>query len=1269
MGKISIDLSSIKAAGIYTIEIDNTQREITNPTSLRLLVGFNNRGPFNRPVFMQYESERQKLFGDIDNRLEQKGCFFNRMAQTMLKNGPVLALNLLKVDDSLEGPDQVNYAAMSLDAGSANPRVANPGKKYGEYDYQAEGIDRYLYDTEAGDIIPYVGKTPYSSLFDRSRFWIPSKINLQAIAANGLGTNDYTTYEHTNLLNFANTGTDEISILVYKPDGLKGYDITAKEWWGGDENIPYGWIRPSDYISDYFIRVVAVKGNWTNYPILSNDPIWGKYFDKNGIIKQRVGQFCSAEGITFIGSWTGCIIPDFIDKQGNYLYIESKVNAVTERTGLMMALNEDAFQNISYDKNGVDIETGEMTGTGTWIYDFDANAEGESDLGETEIGKSGFYVDMVGHNLQNGIYNSSLYECLKSKSGAEYKPQNASGVTPKPIFDYYFLKTNAETTDSSSITYLGVDTSIAPDAVIRAITPAQGSDTSYMKAYVVYNGSTNKPIRGNGKATGVRKFYIVAADGDTTIKDYIYIDSSGGPTKYSKTGEITGMKAYGQTDKTVSYNTNDYLDASLVKDYLSKSEESAATTKGFYLKEEPVVEDTNDIFLYTDTSVNYGLYAMPVMKEGANPSIIEGVELFTVTSGIQNSDYAIVSDLGTITEDSLPIRLSKFYASVDATEASDDASDICVFDPSIEKDDGSTTYFKFIYNGDEYAISGDGEELFRRYLLDKPSYFGINFLSYNYLTNNVNDIISTVYDAYYFNGEHNYAEETEPVSFVKPASTTDEPAHIYTVEQDRPVSETNLNQFIICNDIEASLISVGDYVNNIAFNNQKGECERYNLIPGVTRIINKVFVNVDARNEFYYLGKRYHINTNQDPNKGEVGVNLIKTNGGKQGFYLFTALDPVYINHYNQITRQYSLANDVISHSLKFIPMKGLHISAKHRPGFDEYGRVNIDAGITKIYSMLADDSIKRGLCNPNMVDYRYIVDSMSYGLDSELGGKVYLSQLARDRMKTTALLNLPSKRQFELSEDPCFCETYEKTIYSKPPFNTKYIPMGGNSDLYNTKTFSLPSEENGSKFTAAFWPHLTYNSFGRRVSVPPAADVCDVLIRKFQGGDPYVISANRNGIIRNDDVVGVEFMADVEDREYLEPFGVNTIIQDNGQIMIYGNQTCYQDTVSDFNKLHVRENLNTLEIACESVLKSYNFLYNTPATRASIVTALTPILEAMKLSMAIEKYNIVCDESNNTPEIIAEHFGVVDIEVWMNHGMEKIVQRITLNRRDTLED
>ena len=318
---------------------------------------------------------------------------------------------------------------------------------------------------------------------------------------------------------------------------------------------------------------------------------------------------------------------------------------------------------------------------------------------------------------------------------------------------------------------------------------------------------------------------------------------------------------------------------------------------------------------------------------------------------------------------------------------------------------------------------------------------------------------------------------------------------------------------------------------------------------------------------------------------------------------------------------------------------------------------------------MLQDDGIHRGLCNPNMVDYRYIVDSMSYGLTNEMGGKKYLSILAKDRMKTTALLNLPSKRQFELSADPCFCDTYDQGVYTKPSFDTKYIPQGGNTDMCSTKMFSLPTEDDGSKFAAAFWPHLVYNVNGRKINVPPAADVCDVLIRKFNGGDPYVIAANRNGIIRNSDVVGIEFNADTTDRDYLEPFGVNTIIQEGNNILIYGNQTCYQNTKSDFNKLHVRENLNTLEIACEDVLKRYNFLYNTPAVRASVVTALTPILETMKLSNAIESYEIICDESNNTPDIIAEDYGIVDIGVIVSHGLEKIVQRITLNRRDSLQD
>ena len=159
------------------------------------------------------------------------------------------------------------------------------------------------------------------------------------------------------------------------------------------------------------------------------------------------------------------------------------------------------------------------------------------------------------------------------------------------------------------------------------------------------------------------------------------------------------------------------------------------------------------------------------------------------------------------------------------------------------------------------------------------------------------------------------------------------------------------------------------------------------------------------------------------------------------------------------------------------------------------------------------------------------------------------------------------------------------------------------------------------------------------------------------------VFAINNNGVISNNYVTGLEFLADITDREYLEPFGVDTIIKEQGKIMIYGNQTAYQDEKSDLNKLHVRENLNTAEIECEAVLKKFNFLYNTPAVRANIVQQLTPILQTMQISGAIVKYDIICDESNNTPEVIEQDLGIVEIDLWFNHGMEKILQKFKINR------
>ena len=366
--------------------------------------------------------------------------------------------------------------------------------------------------------------------------------------------------------------------------------------------------------------------------------------------------------------------------------------------------------------------------------------------------------------------------------------------------------------------------------------------------------------------------------------------------------------------------------------------------------------------------------------------------------------------------------------------------------------------------------------------------------------------------------------------------------------------------------------------------------------------------------------------------------------------------------------------------SLHFIELNGLKITNKLRPGYDDKGNMNVEAGLEKIYSMLEDDGIKRGLLNNDIIDFRYIIDTLGGGLgyytskyrgdetDGEYrNGKKYLSLLAREKGRCTALVNLPSMSDFASSTTPVFCDSYNEASDSKPSFKVEYIAKGGNMDQpYTTYCgeFELPVDsEEGAKYTAFFAPYLKYYQGSKTILIPPAADVCNTFMSKYLGGDPYATIANRSGILNNSNIAGVEYNFDKSDRDALEPFGVNPIIQRGNTIMIYGDRTAYQTVNSDFNYLHVRELLNTIEVRCKEILDDYPFTQNNANTRAEIIKRLTPIFTSMKESGALAKYELQMDELNNTQDIINEKFGIVDIGVWVTPNMEKIVTRITVNR------
>ena len=67
-----------------------------------------------------------------------------------------------------------------------------------------------------------------------------------------------------------------------------------------------------DYLSDWFIDVIAVSGNWTDYQALANDPVYSAYFTSKGFIKSQIDNFLSLDGVNIVLTTTGTIIPNFI---------------------------------------------------------------------------------------------------------------------------------------------------------------------------------------------------------------------------------------------------------------------------------------------------------------------------------------------------------------------------------------------------------------------------------------------------------------------------------------------------------------------------------------------------------------------------------------------------------------------------------------------------------------------------------------------------------------------------------------------------------------------------------------------------------------------------------------------------------------------------------------------------------------------------------------------------------------------------------------------
>lgn len=204
--------------------------------------------------------------------------------------------------------------------------------------------------------------------------------------------------------------------------------------------------------------------------------------------------------------------------------------------------------------------------------------------------------------------------------------------------------------------------------------------------------------------------------------------------------------------------------------------------------------------------------------------------------------------------------------------------------------------------------------------------------------------------------------------------------------------------------------------------------------------------------------------------------------------------------------------------------------------------------------------------------------------------------------------------------------------------------------DNYGAETVDVVSYRNGLPSSSyavmdSGWKYQfdKYNNTYR--FVPLNGDIAGLCVRTDFERDPWYSPAGFNrGQIKN--VVRLAWNPNQTNRDELYKKGINGVVTFPGEgTILYGDKTMLSKP-SAFDRINVRRLFIVLEKAIARAAKYSLFEFNDAFTRAQFVNLVEPFLRDVKGRRGIFDYRVVCDETNNTPEVIDRNEFVGDIYV-----------------------
>lgn len=131
-------------------------------------------------------------------------------------------------------------------------------------------------------------------------------------------------------------------------------------------------------------------------------------------------------------------------------------------------------------------------------------------------------------------------------------------------------------------------------------------------------------------------------------------------------------------------------------------------------------------------------------------------------------------------------------------------------------------------------------------------------------------------------------------------------------------------------------------------------------------------------------------------------------------------------------------------------------------------------------------------------------------------------------------------------------------------------------------------------------------------------------------------------------------------ERDQLYPAAINPVINQVGKgTILFGDKTATTKP-SAFDRINVRRLFLILEKSIANSAKYQLFELNDAITRLQFVASVEPFLRDVKGRRGVQDYKVICDETNNTPQVVATNNFVGTILIKPNYSINFITLNFT---------